>query len=124
MAKQGPATIPEYIEAAPPDGQPHLHRLHAILKSVAPEAEETIKWNTPFFVEPRFLFAFSAHKAHCSFAPVASAMDAFHGELETFAKTKGLVKFPYNAPLPEKLIRKMAEYCLRSVSERTDDGFW
>ena len=38
-----------------------------ILKSVAPEAEEAIKWGTPFFVEPRFLFAFSAHKAHLNF---------------------------------------------------------
>ncbi len=66
MASKRPTTIAEYIRAAPRDGQPHLRRLYAILKSVAPEAEEAIKWGTPFFVEPRFLFAFSAHKAHLS----------------------------------------------------------
>ena len=63
MGSKCPTTIAEYIGAAPREGQPHLRRLYAILKSVAPEAEEAIKWGTPFFVEPRFLFAFSAHKA-------------------------------------------------------------
>ena len=71
MAGSGPASIDEYIRAAPPEGQPHLRRLRALLKSVAPDAQEMIKWGTPFFVEPRFLFAFSAHKAHLSFAPMA-----------------------------------------------------
>ena len=75
MASKRPTTIAEYIRAAPREGQPHLRRLYAILKSVAPEAEEAIKWGTPFFVEPRFLFAFSAHKAHCNFAPTAAALE-------------------------------------------------
>jgi len=66
MARKRPTTTDEYIQAAPSEGQPHLRRLYAILKSVAPEAEEVIKWGNPFFVEPRFLFAFSAHKAHCN----------------------------------------------------------
>ena len=46
MARKRPTTIAEYIRAAPREGQPHLRRLYAILKSVAPEAEETIKWGT------------------------------------------------------------------------------
>ena len=61
MPSKRPTTIAEYIRAAPCAAQPHLRRLYAILKGVAPEAEEAIKWGTPFFVEPRFLFAFSAH---------------------------------------------------------------
>ena len=77
MANKRPTTIAEYIEAASPAGQPHLRRLYAILKSVAPEAEEAIKWGTPFFVEPRFLFAFSAHKAHCNFAPTPRSAGGF-----------------------------------------------
>ena len=76
MASKRPTTIAEYIQAAPREGQPHLQRLYAILKSVAPEAEEAIKWGTPFFVEPRFVFAFSAHRSHLSFAPMAAVMKA------------------------------------------------
>ena len=124
MTGKRPITIAEYIQAAPLMGQPHLREIYALLKSVAPEAEEAIKWGNPFFVEPRFLFAFSAHKSHLSFAPTAAALAAFRRELETHKTTKLLLQIPYNRPLPEKLIRNIAEYCLRTVRARTDDAFW
>jgi hypothetical protein len=123
-ASKRPATIAEYIRAAPREGQPHLRRLYAILKSVAPEAEEAIKWGNPFFVEPRFLFAFSAHKAHVSFAPMAAALEAFRQELESHKTTRNFLQIPYTQPLPEDLVRRIAEYCLRKVGEREDDAFW
>ncbi|RYF56145.1 MAG: DUF1801 domain-containing protein, partial [Comamonadaceae bacterium] len=63
-APSQPTTIGDYIAAAPAAGQPLLHELYAILKNAAPQAEEAIKWGTPFFTEPRFVYAFSAHKAH------------------------------------------------------------
>jgi uncharacterized protein YdhG (YjbR/CyaY superfamily) len=124
MAGKRPTTIAEYIAAAPRAGQPHLRRVYKILKSVAPKAEEAIKWGTPFFIEPRFLFAFSAHKAHLSFAPMAAAMKAFQKELESHETTKNFLKIPYDQPVPEALVRKMAKYCLRNVRERKDDSFW
>ena len=124
MASKRPTTIAEYIRAAPREGQPHLRRLYAILRSVAPEAEEAIKWGTPFFVEPRFVFAFSAHKAHLDFAPTAAALKAFRKELEEHKTTKNYLQVPYNKPLPEDLIRKIAEYALRELRERDDDSFW
>ena len=124
MARKRPTTIAAYIRAAPREGQPHLRRLYAILKGAAPQAEETIKWGTPFFVEPRFVFAFSAHKAHCSFAPSLAAMAAFRKELAKHETTRGLLKLPYDKPLHEALIRKIAQYCVRAVRARKDDTFW
>ena len=124
MASKPPTTIAEYIRAAPRESQPHLRRLYAIVKSVAPQAEEAIKWGTPFFVEPRFLFAFSAHKAHCNFAPTPAALEAFRKELADHKTTKNYLQIPYDKPLPEDLVRKIAEYRLRNVREREDDAFW
>lgn len=124
MAGKRPTTIAEYIFAAPPGSQPHLRHLYAILKSVAPRAEESIKWGTPFFIEPRFVFAFSAHKAHLGFAPPLAAMEAFREELKGHKTTKGTVQIPYDQPVPEDLVRRIAEYSLRHVSERQDEGFW
>jgi uncharacterized protein YdhG (YjbR/CyaY superfamily) len=117
-----PTTIAEYIRAAPREAQPHLRRLHAILKSVAPKAQETIKWGNPFFVEPRFLFAFSAHKAHCNFAPTPDVLEAFRKELEKHKTTKYMLQIPYDKPVPETLIRKMAKYRLRHMGD--EDSFW
>jgi uncharacterized protein YdhG (YjbR/CyaY superfamily) len=99
MAGKRPTTIPAYIRAAPRAGQPHLRRLYEILKQVAPDAKEAIKWGTPFFVEPRFVFAFSAHKGHLSFAPTAPTLKHFREELKQYDTTK-------------------------TVRERDDEGFW
>lgn len=124
MTGNRPTTIAEYIQAAPAQGQPHLRRLYALLKRVAPEAEEAIKWGKPFFIEPRFLFAFSAHKAHLNFAPPAACMKQFRAELDQHQTTVHFLQVPYAQPLPEDLIRRLAECCVRTVSEREDDGFW
>jgi uncharacterized protein YdhG (YjbR/CyaY superfamily) len=124
MASKRPATIAEYIEAAPAEGRPHLRRLHALLKRVAPHAEEAIKWGTPFFVEPRFLFAFSAHKAHLNFTPTEAGLDPFREELQKHKTTKGMLQVPYTAELPEALIRRIAEQRLQAVLARDDDAFW
>jgi len=124
MAGKRPSTVAEYIAAAPPEGRAMLKRLHALLKQAAPKAQEAIKWGNPFFVEPRFVFAFSAHKAHLSFAPGPEAMAAFREELKAHATTKHFLKVPYSSPLPEDLVRRMAEYCVATVAARQDPGFW
>jgi uncharacterized protein YdhG (YjbR/CyaY superfamily) len=124
MAGKRPTTIAEYIRAAPREGQPHLRRLYAILRDVAPEAEEAIKWGAAFFVEPRFLFAFSAHKAHLSFAPPAAALERFRKELEGHPTTRGTLKVPYDQALPEALIRRIAKCSVKVVRERKSDAFW
>jgi uncharacterized protein YdhG (YjbR/CyaY superfamily) len=124
MAAAKPTTVAAYIEAAPPAGQAPLRRLHALLAAAAPKATAVIKWGNPFFVEPRFLFAYSAHKAHLSFAPGAGAIAHFQSELKGHQTTKHFLKVPYDQPLPEELIRRMAAYCLETVSAREDDGFW
>lgn len=124
MPAQRPTTIDDYIAAAPTAGQPHLRKLHALLQRVAPKAEQVIKWGHPFFIEPRYLFSFSAHKAHLSFAPSAEALAHFRAELEGHPTTKNYLKVPYDTPLPEALIRRIAQYRAKAVAARQDDAFW
>lgn len=124
MASKRPTSVDEYILFAPVEARPHLKALRAILKRVAPKATEVIKWGNPFFVEPRFLFAFSAHKAHCNFALTEAGLEPFRKELAAHQTTKNFLQIPYSKPLPEALIRRMAEHQLRVISARADDGFW
>ena len=124
MTGKRQTTIAAYIRAAPRAGRPHLRRLYAILRRVAPDAQEAIKWGTPFFVEPRFLFAFSAHKAHLDFAPMAAGLKPFRKELAKHKTTKNILQIPYDEPLPESLIRRIAERRVRDVRKRSDVSFW
>ena len=118
------ASIAAYIQAAPAAGRPHLRRLHAILKEEAPKAEQLIKWGHPFFVEPRFLFAFNANKAHLNFAPSQATLEAFAQELAAHRTTKNYLQIGYDEPFPEDLVRRIARHQLKAVGARKDDAFW
>jgi len=124
-SKKRPKTIAEYIDAAPAAGKEHLTRLYEALKIIAPKADEAIKWGTPFFVEPRFLFAFSAHKAHVGFVSTNETLDPFRAELEDYEITNmGILKIPYNKPLPLAIIRRIARARVKAVRAREDNSFW
>jgi|SRR4051812_43348550 uncharacterized protein YdhG (YjbR/CyaY superfamily) len=124
MPAKKPETIDAYIAAAPAAGQAHLRRLHALLKSVAPKAQEAIKWGMPFFIEPRFLFSFSAHKAHLDFAPSADLLQRYAPQLGEYKATLHMLQVRYDQPLPEALIRKMARERVAELRARKDDSFW
>jgi uncharacterized protein YdhG (YjbR/CyaY superfamily) len=74
----------------------------------------------PFLVEPRFLFAFSAHKGHRNFAPTAAGLARFRKEPEMQKTTKRALQVPYNKSLPEDLVHKIARYRPRDVRDRAD----
>lgn len=117
MAKKGPATVEEYIEAAPPEARSHLRHMHQILKSVAPDGTESIKWGVPVFWEGRVLFGFAAYKAHLSFGPGQAAIERFSKELAGYKTGKGTMQIPYDQPVPEDLVQRIAAYCLTGVPE-------
>jgi uncharacterized protein YdhG (YjbR/CyaY superfamily) len=100
-----------------PDSRIYV-RLHALLRSVAPDAGEKMKWNTPFHVELRFLFAFSAHKSYLNFTPNTDGLATFSKELESHKTTQGSLQVRYQDDLPEDLIRKIAEYRVWAVRKR------
>lgn len=117
MAKTPPATINEYIEAAPPEAKLHLRQMYRILKHVAPDGTDAIKWGVPVFWERRILFGFAAYKAHISFGPGPAAVTRFSKELAKHRTGKGTIQFPYDEPLPEGLIRKIAAFCVTQARE-------
>ena len=119
MTKNRPATVEEYIEAAAPEARSHLRELYRILKSVAPDGTEAVKWGVPVFWERRVLFGFAAYKAHISFGPGPAAIKRFAKELAKYKTGKGTMQIRYDQPLPEDLVRKIAAYCIAEF--RTHD---
>src|SRR5688572_15178223 len=122
MPKTKPTTVDEYINAAPQDAKEKLREMRAILKKVAPNATETLKWGSPVFEEKRILFAYAAFKSHLNFMPTQSAMMPFKEELTEYITGKDTIQFPYNKPLPKVLIRKIAAFRARDVRE--NDARW
>ena len=122
MSNVKPTTVDEYIKAAPQEAQKKLQEIRAVLKRVAPNATETLKWGSPVFEEGRILFSFSAHKSHLNFSPTGPAMEPFREELAKYRTGKDTVQFPYDKPLPRALIRRIAAYRFKQVKE--NDARW
>jgi uncharacterized protein YdhG (YjbR/CyaY superfamily) len=117
MRQTKPATVSDYIDAAPKEAQAKLREIRAILKAAAPGATEAIKWGSPVLEAERILFAYTAHKSHMNFMPTGSALLPFKDELTKFKTGKDTVQFPYHTPLPKALIRRIAKYRVKQVRE-------
>jgi uncharacterized protein YdhG (YjbR/CyaY superfamily) len=122
MAKIKPSNVEEYINAAPLFAQERLREIRSILRKVAPDATEMLKWGSPVFFEKRILFSYSAFKTHLNFMPTGPAMEPFKDELAKFTTGKDTIQFPYDKPLPGALIHKIAEYRIKDVRE--NDAKW
>lgn len=56
---------------------------------------------------------------------MALQLDAkFRKAVEKHKTTKYTLQVPYDEPLPEALIRKIAKYAQQALREREDDSFW
>ena len=118
MEKKKLTNLEEYLEQLPEIAQTKINELRSILKSVVPEAQEGLKWGKPVFESTTILFAYSAHKSHLSFIPTGPSLKPFEKELSEYITKKDSVQFQYDKPIPEILVRKIAEFRKKEVEER------
>lgn len=104
-------SIDEYISEFPVDVQRKLEELRTLIRSVAPDATETISYAIPTFdLGGKHLVHFAAFKKHIGLYPTPSGMDRFAQELEPYKKGKGSAQFPLDEPLPVELIREIVRF--------------
>jgi uncharacterized protein YdhG (YjbR/CyaY superfamily) len=103
-------TIDEYIAQFPEDVQQILAKIRAVIKEIAPDAEEKISYQMPAFYLNGNLVWFAAYKRHIGVYPVPSGNDAFNEELSAYKRGKGTIQFPLDKPIPYDLIRRIVKY--------------
>lgn len=112
-----PQTVDEYIAAQDEKVRPKLNEIRTILRKAIPEAEETISWSMPTYRKGRNIIHFAAAKKHLSLYPGGEASEVFADELAGFSVSKGTIRFPYDQPLPEELITKIAVWCFEQYAQ-------
>lgn len=117
-----PRTVQEYLLSVPEHAQEKFEELRQLLKSVAPNATEEVKWGHMVLVEKRILFSYSAFKGHLTFMPTAPSMAPFLSELADFKTGQDTIQFRYNAPLPTDLIERIARHRYHDVI--ANDARW
>ena len=118
MKSTAPKNIDEYIAGFPQDVQEKLHKLRAIIREVAPDAEEALKYRMPTFVLQENLVHFAAFESHIGFYPTPSGIEAFKNELKGYECAKGSVQFSHKEPVPFVLIKKMVKFRVNEIQTK------
>ena len=105
-----PRTVDEYIAGYPPDVQEILEKIRQTIRTAAPGAEETIKYQMPTFTLKGNLVHFAAFKSHIGFYPVPTGIEKFKKELAVYKGGKGSVQFPLDQPIPYSLISRIVKF--------------
>lgn len=110
MAKTDFKSIDEYIAAQSGDKKAALERLRQLIRSIVPQAEESISYQIPMFQYHGALVGFAAHTNHCSFTTAnATTLERFREDLKNFKFSPSTVQFSPEKPLPDELIRKIVQ---------------
>ncbi len=103
-------TIDEYLAICPVNIRKILIELREIIKKAAPQAEEKISYQMPAFYQKGVLVYFAAQKNHIGFYPTSSGVEAFKEELSEYSVSKGVIRLPYEKPLPKRLISEIVRF--------------
>jgi uncharacterized protein YdhG (YjbR/CyaY superfamily) len=117
MAPRSTATtIDEYIAEFPPATQERLEQVRALVRSIAPDAVETISYAIPTFdLKGKHLVHFAGYEKHIGLYPAPVGMEAFKEEFSAYKTGKGSVQFPLEQPLPVDLIRRVVEFRVERI---------
>jgi uncharacterized protein YdhG (YjbR/CyaY superfamily) len=101
--------VDTYLAALPTEQRAALERVRSAVRSVAPEATETISYRMPAFKDRgRILVYYAAFTDHFSVFPASAFVrQALGAELEPHLAGKGTIRFGYGGRFPIGLVKKI-----------------
>lgn len=107
----------EYIAQFDSKTQDLLNAMLATIREAAPDAVESISYGMPAFKYKNKPLAYvSANKNHIGFYATPSAHSEFAQELAAYKVGKGSVQFPYNKPLPLRLVTRIINHNMNQIN--------
>lgn len=64
------------------------------------------------------LVYFAGYKQHIGFYPTSSGIEAFQDKLSDYKFSKGAIQFPFDKPLPVKLITDIVKYRIKQNEDK------
>jgi len=116
--KTGFTDTDSYINSFPDDVQAILQQLRSAIREAAPEAEETIKYAMPTYVQGGNLVHFAAYKNHIGFYATPTGHTTFEKELSQYKSGKGSVQFPIDQAIPLDLVKEIVRFRVQENKEK------
>jgi uncharacterized protein YdhG (YjbR/CyaY superfamily) len=118
MANTDFKSVDEYIASKPESVQGILERVRGAIRKALPGADEVISYQIPAYkLQGRAVIYFAGWKQHYSVYPAIGALvEAFKDELAPYEISKGTIRFPLSAPVPVRLIGRLAKFRAKEVT--------
>lgn len=114
MARTSYSTVDEYIAAFPEDVRVTLDKVRGAIRKAAPQATESISYGIAAYHQHGRLIYFAAFKHHYSLYPATQLLkDAFADQLAPYEVDTGTIRFPYDKPVPVRLITALTKHRLQ-----------
>ncbi|MEI6621276.1 MAG: DUF1801 domain-containing protein [Actinomycetes bacterium] len=112
--------IDEYLEDVPEPQKSTLQSLRRTIAAIVPQGEECISYGMPAFkLEGKAVAGFAAYKRHCSYFPHSGAvLEVLADDLLDYDWSKGTLRFPVDAPLPQELVVKLIDVRIADIAAR------
>jgi len=117
MSKQ---EVDEYLANLDEPKRTTLQQLRQTIRSIVPEAEESISYGMPAFrLGGKVIAGFAAFKNHLSYLPHSGSVFAeMPDDVAGYVTSKGALQFPIDRPLPKALVKKLIAIRLRQLDMR------
>ena len=120
MAARSPSTaksanpaqqVDAYLKAAPAGARQRLRQMRTLIRTVAPDAEESFSYRMPAFkLDGRAFVWYAAFTSHTSLFPIGAAIrKKYAAQLKGFGTSTGTVRFPLDEPLPARLVKQLVK---------------
>lgn len=115
-----PVNVDEYIAQVPDDQRPVLARLRELIRSIAPDAVESISYGIPTYkLAGKPLVYFGTARTHYAVYALSGAVrETYADELAGFSMSKGTIRFPFNKPFPAALVKRLIEAQIKENQAR------
>jgi len=116
MSKQ---EVDEYLANLDEPKRTTLQQLRQTIRSIVPEAEESISYGMPAFrLGGKVIAGFAAFKNHLSYLPHSGSVFAeMPDDVAGYVTSKGALQFPIDRPLPKALVKKLIAMRLRQIGQ-------
>jgi uncharacterized protein YdhG (YjbR/CyaY superfamily) len=112
------ASVRDYLAQAPPAARAILQKIRAIVRDVAPDAEERISYQMPAFFRDGVIIYYAAFQRHIGIFPPVTGDASLEKALRPYRGPKGNLKFPLDKPIPFPLIRRIVRARLKELGAK------
>ncbi len=115
--------VDEYINQFAGDVNVRLQTMRRVVRSAAPDAEESISYGMPAYkLHGKPLVYFAGYPGHVGFYATPTGHEVFKDDLAGYKQGKGSVRFLHSQPLPIGLVRRIVEYRYQEITKELSHG--